>query len=90
MKLKVLPFALALGVICGIGLFVTHMLALYASYGTSWIALIQEVYPYYELTLGGAFLGALYCFIDGFIGGLIFAGLYNLFGFGCCCGRKKK
>jgi hypothetical protein len=90
MKLKVLPLALAFGVLSGIGVFVMALLALYADYGLGLIALVADVYPYFELNLTGAFVGLLFGFIDGFIGGLLIALLYNLFGGCCCCKGKGK
>lgn len=84
MKLKVLGLGLSLGILSGLAVFVMTLLALYANYGLGWFALTADVYPYYELSLVGAFIGLAFGFIDGFIGGVLIAFLYNLFSGGCC------
>jgi hypothetical protein len=90
MKVKVLSFALALGILSSVGAFAMHMLALYAGYGMAWFELLSDMIPYYNLTLGGAFYVLVGAFFDGFIGGALLAGLYNWIGFGCCCGSCEK
>ena len=95
MKVKVLSFALALGILSGVSMFIVHMLALYTGYGMPIYEFISSVYPFYNLTLGGAFYVLIGSFLDGFIGGALLASLYNWIGFGCCCGcgkhdKKKK
>ena len=80
MKLKVLPLALSLGVLSALGVFIMILLALYADYGLGCFALMADLYPYLELSLGGAFIGLAFGFIDGFIGGALIAFFYNIFG----------
>ena len=55
------------------------LLAVYAGMGAHIAQLIVGLYPYYEVTLPGAFIGAAWGFVDGFIGGLIFGWVYNMF-----------
>ena len=81
MKVKGLPFALALGILSGVAMFIMHMLAMYAGYGMAWFELMADMIPYYNLTLGGAFYVLIGAFLDGFIGGALLAGLYNWIGF---------
>ena len=80
MKLDVKAFALACGLIWGIGLFLM----------TWWIIVFQGqappdaappfiglVYRGYDFTIGGSIIGLLWGLVDGAIGGAIFAWLYN-------------
>ena len=82
MKLDVKAFALACGLIWGVGLFLI----------TWWIIAIDGqaasdarapfiglVYRGYALTTGGSFIGLLWGLVDGAIGGAVFAWLYNRF-----------
>lgn len=78
MKLSVKAFALACGIMWGLGLFALTLLAVYANgYGADFLK-ICEMYPWYEISLAGAFIGLVWGFIDGLIGGAVFAWLYNL------------
>jgi len=79
MKIKVLALALTFGVVSGLAIFAMTLIAMYASYGTAITALVESVYPYYELSWTGALIGTVEGFVDGFIGGAIIAALYNFF-----------
>ena len=79
MKLSLKGFALACGIFWGVCILTTTLLAVYANgYGVELLALPAAFYPWYEVTLAGAFIGFVWAFIDGAIGGLVFAWLYNL------------
>ena len=77
MKLNVKAMALTLAIIFGLGLFLI----------TWWIILfdgpnnnpnfISQIYRGYSITPAGSFIGLLWASIDGAIGGLCIAWIYN-------------
>ena len=50
------------------------------SYGGAFLEIVASIYPGYHVTrtIGSVIVGTLYGALDGAIGGLIFAWLYNL------------
>jgi len=70
---------LSIGIICGLSLLLTGLLAAFFGYGTEWVTLGASVYIGYEATIIGSIIGFVYGFIDGFIGGYLLAWLYNKF-----------
>ena len=77
MKLKVLGAGVAGGVVSGLAIFILTLFILFHSTGEH-LALLTAIYWGYDVSVAGAFLGLGYGFIDGFIGGAIFAWVYNL------------
>ncbi len=78
MKLNVKAFALTCGMIWGIGLFVLTWWIIAFDGATGEPTLIGRVYRGYAVSPTGSFIGLIWAFVDGFIGGAIFAWLYNL------------
>ena len=77
MKLNVRAFGLTCGLIWGFGLlFITWWIMLFEG-ATGEITLIGQVYRGYCISLAGSFIGLVWAFADGLIGGAIFAWLYN-------------
>lgn len=76
--LKPIQFGLACGILWGVllGLCVvgTQLFSYPSADFYPWIA---AIYPGFDLSWTGAILGAAYGFIDGFVGGSVFAWLYN-------------
>jgi hypothetical protein len=70
-------FGLALGILCGLAMFIAGLAATYAGYGTEIVSLIGSVYIGYDINLVGSIVGGIWGFLDGLIGGFIFAWLYN-------------
>lgn len=78
MKLNIKAFALACGIIWGVGLMI----------GTWWIMVFEGatheryflglIYRGYNISAIGSLLGLIYGFFDGLIGGALLAWLYNL------------
>lgn len=53
---------------------------IWPGYGAAFLHLFASVYPGYTPGgFGSVIVGTLYGLVDGFIGGLIFAWLYNMF-----------
>lgn len=85
MKLKVHAFAMAVGVYWGVCVMVCTLLAVYTGYLNDMMQLLVGIYPWYQVTVAGAFIGLGIGVVDGFIAGMIFAWLYNLMAKHCCC-----
>ncbi|MBW2973876.1 bacteriophage holin [Candidatus Woesearchaeota archaeon] len=71
-------FALAAGIIWGLGCLILGLAAAYG-YGTGFEKLFSTMYIGYSTTVGGSVIGGIWGFVDAFIGGYIFAWLYNKF-----------
>jgi drug/metabolite transporter (DMT)-like permease len=78
MKLNIKAFALACGLIWGLGLFLLTWWIIAIEGVTEEVTFIGRIYRGYNITPPGSFIGLIWAFIDGAIGGAIFAWLYNL------------
>ena len=65
------------GIIWGLAMFISTILAMYTGYATSFLSMMESVYPGYSISWAGCFIGAIYGFIDLFIGLSLIAWLYN-------------
>lgn len=78
MKLNVKAFALACGLIWGFGLlFLTWWIILFDG-STCEATFIGRIYRGYNISFTGSFIGLVWGFFDGLIGGWIVAWVYNL------------
>ncbi|MDI6687111.1 MAG: bacteriophage holin [Desulfobacterales bacterium] len=77
MKLNVKAFALACGIIWGIGLFLLTWWIIAFDGATGDPTLIGRLYRGYTISPAGSFIGFVWAFADGLTGGAIFALLYN-------------
>ena len=77
MKLNVKAFALACGLIWGIGLFLLTWWVIAFEGATHEMTLIGHVYRGYNISAAGSFIGLIWGFVDGLIGGAVLAWLYN-------------
>jgi hypothetical protein len=80
MKLNTLALALTSGILWGLAMLVMTLANLVSgSYGQQFLQLMSSVYPGYHATrsIGEVIVGTLYGAADGFIGGAIFAWVYN-------------
>lgn len=77
---KINPTKLGLtgGILWGLLLFCMTWISMYTGYGMFWLSQWMDIYPGYELSKLGAFVGLAYGFIDGFILLFLIAWLYNL------------
>jgi hypothetical protein len=78
MKLNVKAFALTCALIWGFGLFVLTWWVIATSGATGETTLIGRLYLGYKITPLGSVIGLVWALVDGFVGGAIFAWLYNL------------
>jgi len=78
MKLNVKAFALSCAIIWGVGLFVITWWIILFEGATGGTTFIGRVYLGYCISPLGSLIGLVWAFVDGLIGGAIFAWLYNL------------
>jgi hypothetical protein len=76
MKLRVRALGLAVGTVWGLGLFVATLIAVVRGAGHT-LVLLKAYYYGYDVSIGGAFCGLLWGFLDGFIIGALIAWCYN-------------
>ncbi|MDD5722219.1 MAG: bacteriophage holin [Syntrophales bacterium] len=77
MKLNVKAFALTCGLVWGFGLFFLTWWIIAFDGATGDPTFIGSLYRGYNLSPVGSFIGLAWAFVDGGIGGAIFAWLYN-------------
>ena len=79
MKINVKAFALACALFLGFGLFIITWWVIAFEGSTGAVTAIGSVYRGYSISPTGSFIGLVWGLVDGFIGGLILAWLYNFF-----------
>lgn len=77
MKLCILSFGVALGIVWAISMLVAGWVSIFG-WGSMFVNTMSSVYLGYEPSFGGGIVGAIWGFVDGFIGGVLFAFFYNL------------
>ena len=78
MKLNVRAFALTCALVWGLGLFAIAWWIIATGGAAAGAGLLGRVYLGYATTPLGSVIGLAWGFVDGLIGGAIFAWLYNL------------
>jgi TRAP-type mannitol/chloroaromatic compound transport system permease large subunit len=82
MKFSTKGLALASGILWGLAMLVTGLANLiWGNYGQQFLQTMSSVYPGYHATrsIAEVVVGTLYGAVDGFVGGAVFAWLYNQF-----------
>jgi len=79
MKLNVLAFALAVGILWGVGVFLMTWWLIFLGNLAGDPTIFERVYIGYTLTPLGSVIGLVWAFVDGFIAAGIMAWLYNKF-----------
>jgi hypothetical protein len=77
MKLDVKAFALACALVWGFGLFALTWWIIAFDGATGEVTMIGRLYRGYSISPVGSMIGLVWAFLDGLIGGAIFAWLYN-------------
>jgi hypothetical protein len=77
-KLNVKAFAVACGLLWGVGLFLFTWWVMAFDGATGQPTVIGLLYRGYRISPLGSLIGLLWAIPDGFVGGIIFAWLYNL------------
>ena len=78
MKLNVKAFSLTCGIVWGLGLFLLTWWIIAFDGTTGEPTIIGRLYRGFNISPAGSFIGFIWAFVDGLIGGAIFAWLYNL------------
>ena len=78
-KINPLKLGLAGGLLWGLILFIMTWISMYTGYAMFWLSQWMDVYPGFDLSKTGVFLGLLYGFIHGFVGLFVLGWLYNRF-----------
>jgi hypothetical protein len=81
MRLSVVGLAIACGLLWGGGiLFVGLVNVARPEYGAQFLHGVSSIYPWYHAsgTFGDVIVGTVDGLVDGFVGGALFAWLYNL------------
>lgn len=80
MKLNIRAFGVACGLWWGGGLFVLTWWVIAMGTAAGGPSLLERIYVGYAFTPMGSVIGLGWGLVDGFVGGVIFAWLYNLLG----------
>ena len=78
MKINVKAFALTCGLVWGLGLFLLTWWIIAFEGVTQDVTFLGRVYRGYNISPIGSLIGLIWAFLDGAIGGAIFAWLYNV------------
>jgi hypothetical protein len=78
MRLNIKAFGLTCGLFWGFGLFLLTWWIIVFEGPSVDPTFIGRIYRGYSLSPTGSFIGLIWALLDGFIGGVIFAWLYNL------------
>jgi tetrahydromethanopterin S-methyltransferase subunit C len=76
MKLRSRAFGLAIGIVWGLAVFVSTIWDVAVGMGKT-MALLGVFYPGYSVSYGGAVIGLIWGFVNGFLFGATVAWLYN-------------
>jgi hypothetical protein len=88
MKLNIKAFAVACGIMWGLGLFLGTWWIMLFEGATKETMFISLIYRGYNISAVGSLLGLVWAFFDGLIAGALFAWLYNLLA--SACAREPK
>lgn len=77
MKLDPNRLGIAAGIVWASVVLLVTLAGLWTGWGRDLTSLLSSIYPGYALSYGGALLGALYGFVDGFVGLYLIAWIYN-------------
>ncbi len=78
-KLGAISFGLAIGVTAAIFAFVLGLAAGMLGWGEIVVGILSHLFIGYQPTFVGSIAGAVWAFVNGFIGGVLVATFYNLF-----------
>ena len=79
MRLNACAFGLAFGIIWAIVIFLVALIGMWSDWGDAFFKVFSSLYVGTSATWGGAFIGLVWGFVDGFICFWLVALLYNGF-----------
>jgi hypothetical protein len=77
-KLQPVPLGLAAGILWSVSVFILGLTAI-GGWGGGIVAGLGTFYIGYGPSFVGAIIGAVWAFVDGLVGGVLLAWLYNMF-----------
>ncbi len=77
-RLDVVSLGLAFGIMWALGVFILGIMAAAADWGTEIVVLMSSVYLGFDPSFVGSLIGAAWGFVDGGVGGMLIAWLYNV------------
>ncbi|MFH1369891.1 MAG: bacteriophage holin [Planctomycetota bacterium] len=83
MKLNIKAFALACGLMWGLGVFCLAWWIMMFEGATGEVPFLGHLYRGFNISPLGSVIGLVWAFFDGLIGGAIFAWLYNKLASAC-------
>jgi hypothetical protein len=78
MKLDVKAFGLTCGLVWGVGLLCLTWWLIAFDGATGEMTFIGRLYRGYSVSAAGSVIGMIWGFVDGLVGGVVFAWLYNV------------
>lgn len=78
MRLNIRAFGFTCALVWGLGLFVLTWWVIAFDGATGEATLLGRIYRGYNISPTGSVIGLVWAFADGFIGGVVFAWLYNV------------
>ena len=78
MKLNIKAFALTCSMVWGFGVFALTWWIMAFEGQTGEVTILGKIYRGFSITFLGSLIGLGWALADGFVGGLIFAWLYNV------------
>jgi hypothetical protein len=82
-------FALAMGIIWGLGTFIMAVVAMHTGYGSSFVSGLGSLYIGYEASYLGSVIGLAWGFFDAAVFGFLLAWLYNVINRKAPCCKDK-
>ncbi len=79
MKINTKALAISAGITWGLAIFLLTVWFLVMGYSGNFLAKLGSIYIGYSVSWLGAFIGLIYGFVDGLIGGALLGYLYNKF-----------
>lgn len=89
-KLSVCNFAMALGIVWGLSMFLCALLSMTNGMAMPIVEVFSSIYLGFEPSFLGALMGLFWGFIDGFVFGGLLAFFYNYCSCKCPCTYCKK
>jgi xanthine/uracil permease len=78
-KCDVKALGLSCGIVWGAAIFISGIASMLFDWATKFVDVFSGIYIGYNATFLGSVIGAAWGFVDGCIGGLLVAWLYNKF-----------
>jgi hypothetical protein len=76
-KCQPLALGVAIGVLWALYVFLAAIFAMF-DWGVPVVEVLASLYIGYAASIGGAVVGAIWAFVDGFIAGVVIAWVYNM------------